>query len=351
MSARDIDTLLDDFDAGSVTVRICGPLLKIVGGSDLAALQAESLEALGQLRAATEDQVADARAFCLTQEAQSVVDLLEHLDERDGLAASLQLAAATITDWRGGKLGDVARVREHQGRDAVHKAYALAWSVSKLFRGTPAQQVQAFLSLESGRALVALYGVVEVALPFLGEAEEDGVSVIRRLTTSYGESEIRAMRRFAGADAPERVEPVLSELLVSLDAAIGRATVHVDRVLATAGRVSEHLPGVADFAADAAAKGMDLLPAYHWLGARLVAEAALYRAQNPTPPPLPTAPAGDANPFAAAEAGADPFASPEEPPAEPEVDASPPPPPVDADPFAAPPSEIASARAAKSSAS
>lgn len=275
--AKRIDDQLRAFDPSTHSWTACTVLLRASGAS-VRLGDWTSLEELASTRGRSEELKA-IRARAAQPAVRAAGHELVRLDARDGIANALRVAMVAIV-----RREITSVLREQQGRDAVHKAFVLSWVTARLFDGPPAERVQALLALPAGRALVDLYGVVEVALPFL-EAGPSG----RRLAdlgAAYGVDALKELCTRLGPEVNEETRAVLPALLPELDASVRRAAARAHGVLEAASALLPVLRPAEDVVADAVATGVDLLPLYHLLGPRLIAEAC---AADPYAAPKPAA--------------------------------------------------------------
>lgn len=160
-----------------------------------------------------------------------------------------------------------------QAMDAGAKLLGLAYMVWNLFEGDAKQKAAAFMALPAGREAAIYFAVAEAGLPFADNLVEGGASVLRRLVSEAG----RAVPRFGalGGDAGalasagglvEALSGSLGGLLDGVKGNLGAVTSGVGRFLPTVASAADSVTG-------AAATGLDVLPVWKFLGARLAAEA------------------------------------------------------------------------------
>ncbi|MEQ1502950.1 MAG: hypothetical protein ABMB14_12005 [Myxococcota bacterium] len=158
-----------------------------------------------------------------------------------------------------------------QAEDAALKALGLGWFARMVGVGEPAARAEALRSLPSGRALIAVWAAVDVALPLQG-------ADVARLVADRGPAQGARLVSLAGEDAMDGVTTVLGGLGPVLQQAVDIAA---GRIAALAEALAPFVPGLiatAEGAAEQIAVQSDRLPMYKWLAARLAAEHAVLRA-------------------------------------------------------------------------
>jgi hypothetical protein len=169
---------------------------------------------------------------------------------------------------------------DQQRNDAVLKAFALAYLAWKASDGPIAARAAAFASLPSGRALIAWYAAIEVALPFADNAATGGANVVDDLFERYGPAQFARLSALAGGRDLGGVQGALAALTGPIRTAVAAATPHVGTVADAAGK---YLPGalnVGDKLAGLVATGADVMPVYRYLGGRLAAESVVLRGRG-----------------------------------------------------------------------
>ncbi|MDP2315233.1 MAG: hypothetical protein Q8P41_20210 [Pseudomonadota bacterium] len=168
---------------------------------------------------------------------------------------------------------------DQQRNDAVLKAFALAYLAWKSSDGPIPARAAAFARMPAGRALLAWYAAVEIALPFADNAVSGGAHVVDDLFERYGAAQFARLSSLAGGKDLGGVQGALAALMGPIRAAVDAASPHVEKVAKAAGSYAPGALDVGDKLAGFVATGADVMPVYRYLGARLGAEAAVLRSR------------------------------------------------------------------------
>jgi hypothetical protein len=270
--AQDIDGLLAPFSDGSYPLRVLDAIFKVSPDAP----RVRAFTSLGQAAPGfglSEDAtlVESARAIARDQPAQSAVWMLQALDAGDdvmsvlgGVASALKLYIADKTSVT---TAETSQARQQQREDAVKKGLGISWAVGRLFGGSPEERVRAFLECESGRALLSFYATVEIAVPFPADTSEDGKALVGGLYTELQDKELAELGKAVGGDSAALALKILPLLMPHL-----------------LENMRKRVPTLLDYTGalgGAVGHGVDALPMYHLLGARLIAEASLRQAADP----------------------------------------------------------------------
>lgn len=169
---------------------------------------------------------------------------------------------------------------DQQRNDAVLKAFALAYLAWKATPGTVPERAANFAKLPAGRALLTYYAAVEIALPFADNAMIGSANAVSGLMDKYGAEQLKRFSGMLGGKSAEGVQGALASLLGPIDQAVTTVRPHAQRI---ANQARTHLPtamNVADKAAGVLANVADVMPVYRYLGSRLAAEGAAFRARS-----------------------------------------------------------------------
>ena len=165
-----------------------------------------------------------------------------------------------------------------QATDAAIKALAMAYMIYKLFPGSIKEKVQAFAALPAGQEMLLFYSSAEIALPFTDNLLEAGSDVIVNLMNANRDNALERFRDYASNTPMDDVLDILESLQMQIAGIAGQVKVYIDPLTE---KVNAALPGImnaTDSVTGAAATGIDLLPAWRFLGGRLAAEACVQRA-------------------------------------------------------------------------
>ncbi len=266
---------LQEFEPDDATWRIVDGVMRVVPGSP----RLEPYPALASVVAAmggTGAQVAHATRHLHDED---VVDILWMTDLVDSGDRSYAIYTGLRTSVTAFLQRDSAALDtdEQQRKDAVLKAFALAYLAWKAFPGSLPDRARAFAEAPAGRALLTWYAAIEVGLPFADNALTSGGRLMDDLMDRYGDSQLQRLSSFAGGRDLGGLRGAFDALAGPLRAAGQRVLPHLEAVATTA---SAHLPkalSAGDKLAGALATAADILPVYRLLGARLAAEAVVAR--------------------------------------------------------------------------
>ena len=274
-----LDALLGEFPETSPTVKVVrGVLGASAWGPGLPG--ATSLAELAHQPWVPRDPEVVARATELSQ-AEHIAEVLRigrAIDTGDDLVDVRTGFHTAVEIYHAVKAGQspMAPVRERQQQDAVFKLLGVADLTCRLFEeGQSLDRVRALLTLESGVALVSWLGAVEVALPFLLLSNDPTVAVLEPMVQRFRTGEERRLSGLVGEEAVADAAFVAGDLVGLVDgvANANRDRLHV--VAQVAGGVLGRLSGPISGVRGVLASGVDALPVYRLLVARLVAEHCL----------------------------------------------------------------------------
>lgn len=280
--AIEIDELLGAFDERDYSVRLVHTVCRVVPFAPDLRDWFSLVEGLKELDPDAKKPVLDrARELTRAETAQRALWMVRSLDTADagiGVFSGVRSAVELYRAKTGQERLDALDTDTQQAVDAVLKGLAMAYVVSKLFPGSVAEKVAAFRATATGQAFVFYYAAIEVGLPFADNALLGGGSFVKGLFDRFGADQQAKLAAVAGAEDAAAAMGTMTQLLGPIEAMAGMAREHLGGVAtAAAGFLSTALD-VGDKAAGAAATGADVLQVYRFLGARLVAEAALRQA-------------------------------------------------------------------------
>ncbi|MBN1336487.1 MAG: hypothetical protein JXB39_11045 [Deltaproteobacteria bacterium] len=291
---QDLDTLLFRVKADDLSVRLGEVVLQVLPDAPVLPRWRSIEEAVRAVEpAAGPEVVARARALAERPGPQAALRLMDDLEAGGALKALFTAIRARLFQRSGGVLGGT--IEDRQGRDAACKLVVLAALCDVLLDGEPADLVPALEDHAAGRALLAWFGAVEIALPF---ADDPIPGLVSRLVERFGAEGVRTVDAALGAGAGVRAAARVPHLSVGVEAAARRALGRLDTL---GGALLSRVPGakrLIDVAGDVAAEGIDTVPIYRVLVPAFVAEVCARRALagvNPSAEP-PTVPTGRVEP-------------------------------------------------------
>ncbi|MCP4916942.1 MAG: hypothetical protein GY913_08460 [Proteobacteria bacterium] len=288
--AQDIDGLLADYGEGAPVYRVLDALMKVAPDTrDPDPIQSLQQAANVYRIDADPEQLAKAREIARRGQAQSALWMLQGLDEGDDVVSMLSgLASAVRLYWADRKGGSTeSQVRDQQERDAVEKALGISWAIGRLMGGSPEQQVEAFMCLEAGRELVAFYAIADIAVPFLADTSQTGSGLIDNLLAKHRDAEMTRLATAVGQDEAAWAPPILEHLLPHIRTSVEANEKRLDTLVDQMQKRVPKLLQATGKAGAALGTGVDALPMYHLIGARLLAEASLRQATDAARYPLP----------------------------------------------------------------
>ena len=177
-----------------------------------------------------------------------------------------------------GKGSDALENDTQQAVDAVLKGLAMSFVLYKLFPGSMGEKVTAFRATATGQAFVFYYAAIEVGLPFADNALLGGGSFVKGLFDKFGPDQQAKLGAVAGAEEAAAAMGTMQQLMGPIETMAGMAKEHLGGIASAAAGFMATALNVGDKVAGVAATGADFLQVYRFLGARLVAEAALRQA-------------------------------------------------------------------------
>jgi hypothetical protein len=276
-----IDQTLAQFNSGDVSVRLCEGLFSVMPFAPKFAFYNNFEGAAGRVGG----DVASARQLAGSEDVGKAVWVGEALDTSDKLIAGFA-GVKNLFSIFGGSGGGAPRKRtfeadQEQAADAALKGVGIAYMIYKLFPGDVAQKVKLFRETPAGQEIALFYVTADIALPFADNLVESGTGAIKKLFDSQNAGIASKFSQFAGADAFSQASGVLGQLTGTFEEYASKAKEYSGPVMS---KLQSLLPSgasllnAADSATGVAASGIDLLPVYTFLSARLAAEACALRA-------------------------------------------------------------------------
>jgi hypothetical protein len=279
--ARDLDKQLGAFKEKDYSVRLCAGIDRVLPFSPELRFY-DSLE--GAAAVVTPGRspavVARAREIAEGPQAQKVLMIVDMLDRADtGLSIYTGVSTA-VKAWRAdaGQRIDTIENDNQQATDAVLKGLGLAWMVHELFEGSFKEKAEAFMALDAGKQLAAYYAAVEVGLPFADNAATSAGGLVSSLFERHGGAQVSRLAGVTGELEADEAEDMAKSLLGTMEGMVQQSAQYLGTLAQLASEFAPRALDVADKVAGVAAAGADALPVWRFLGARLVAEAALVQA-------------------------------------------------------------------------
>ena len=269
-----LDQVLGAYQESDYSVKVCQTIFSVIPQAPPFVLYRDVEGAVRRvIPSASPELVAQAQQRA---QAPGVAKALRAADALDAADAGLAVVSGVRNIFSLFGMGSSRRTFEsdpQQAMDAGAKLMGLAYMVWNLFEGDAKQKAAAFMALPAGREAAIYFAVAEAGLPFADNLVEGGASVLGRLVGEAG----RAAPRFSAlggdvsslAGAGGLLQMLSGSLGSVLDAAkgnLGAVTSGVSRFLPTVASAADSVTG-------AAATGLDVLPVWRFLGARLAAEA------------------------------------------------------------------------------
>jgi len=273
----ELNNALMEYKSDDYTVRLLGAVYSVLPGAPDWSYYSSLAQAVNAFDVPA-DQARRAQEIAGTEPIQDVIWMSRLMDKGDsGYAIYTGVRSALNRFFGDGSRG--IETDDQQRNDAVLKALGIGYMAWKAFDGTIPERAAAFKATSAGQALLWYYGAIEVALPFADNALLKGGDIMANLFDDLGAEQVDRLAGLAGGKDLGGVQEMLTSLSGSLRGAVDAAAPHIEPV---AGAARKYVPGVmgsADKVAGLVATGADVLPVYRLLGARLAAEAAIYRAR------------------------------------------------------------------------
>jgi hypothetical protein len=274
------------FPPTSVTARVIGALSAAVPGAPGLPPYASVEEAAGAVLGGVPDDVlARAKELLAAPRVDQALFAAKTIDTGDTgltIVSGVRSAMALFL----GKGDRSAAMAQQQRTDAAVKAFGLAYLLTRLLPVPPAERIELVRSVPAGLQLLLYFGAIEVAVPFAAEVEAAGGSFVANLIQSQGRALADKVLAVVGREGAADAQEMLGDVVAELDRAALAAVPHT---AALAERIKGLLPAVASSldVFDLVAAGVDALPAYRYLVARLAVEASLALAKHEKMPDVP----------------------------------------------------------------
>jgi hypothetical protein len=278
-----LDRALGSFREQDYSVQVCRTLFSAVPGAPPFAFYADTAGAASRLAVPGNGDLSG-RIVTLAgdKSVERALWVADALDKADmGLAA--YSGVTSLLRLFGGGAGPKRRVFEsdtQQAIDAVLKALGLSYMASLLMPGSPAEKAMRFAALPAGRDALIYYAVAEVALPFADNLAEGGAAAFSKLMRMVAGDGTSKFRQVMGADAAAGAAGMLEQLRRPIEEQLDQARRVVGPLTE---KLKAFMPAALGFTGSvtgAMATGLDAMPIWRFLGARLAAEATVMRADE-----------------------------------------------------------------------
>jgi hypothetical protein len=275
-----LDEALLAFHESDVTARVCRALFSAVPFAPRLTPY-RSLDDVIQALYPQADSAMIARARALaagegTHRALQVLAAIDAADSGIALFSGLKGAVGLLR----GQGAAAFETDTQQGVDAALKLLAMSYFIHLMYPGPIPGKVQLFATTPAGQQLAIYYGLAEVALPFADNALTGAGQAVSGLLHRHGGDAAGKLAGAIGGQAAGEAQGVVGSLLGPIESVVQRVVPHARDA---ARSVSQHLPGVmgaVDKVAGVIATGLDALPVYRYLGARVVAESCVLLASR-----------------------------------------------------------------------
>ncbi|MFN3603557.1 MAG: hypothetical protein ACK4UJ_02470 [Leptonema sp. (in: bacteria)] len=218
----------------------------------------------------TTEEIEKAYKLANSENVQSVLKLFSLLDTSDKLIAGYA-SIKNILNFFDGSQKRTFESDPQQALDAGVKGFSIGYAIHKLYNGSIQEKISKFKNTPAGIEILVFYSLMEVALPFTDNLIEGSINVLSKLFGNRQEIQNKFSQLGVGSfqDANESITALKDTLPNYLD----RTKTYVEPII---NKIKAFLPtglNVADSATGAMATGVDFLPIWTFLGARLVNES------------------------------------------------------------------------------
>lgn len=221
--------------------------------------------------------IAKARQQSMNQDILDVLWMAGLVDSADKMG-SVYSGLSSIFGLIRGHGTDALETDGVQKADAVLKGLAVAYMAYNAFPGSIAERVEAFRSTPAGQALAMYYAAVEIALPFADNAATVSGNFFQGLMDKEGSAQASRLAGLAGGKSLDGAMQMVSAITQPIQRVIDHTAQYTKPIAQSAAAYAPGAANAADKVAGAVATAADLLPVYGYLGARLAAEGAAWRA-------------------------------------------------------------------------
>ncbi|MBX2799391.1 MAG: hypothetical protein KTR31_17075 [Myxococcales bacterium] len=284
-----VEAELASFQPSSVTVRVLSAILGALPAGGATPWYGTVREAAEAATGGVPDAIVRRAEVLLdAPHVGQALDAAAAIDAGDrglSVVGNIRAALSLVSGRR------AAVLDSQQRADAALKALALAYLITKMLpEGAGSEDRLALLkTIPAGTQLIQIYAAIEVALPFGERVAAAHGRFVAELVEAHEGGAVTRFLSVVGRVGVEDAKATLAELVALLDEAALAVLPHAQSL---ASRLVAVLPGSSGVAPQVAASGVDALPAYRWLCARLAVESSLALAKLELMPQvaLPLAP-------------------------------------------------------------
>ncbi|MCB1308849.1 MAG: hypothetical protein KDK30_11740 [Leptospiraceae bacterium] len=280
---KNVGETLGQFNDSDLTVKLLSAMYSVIPFSPGFAFY-NSLEGAVQRYGGGAPQMAKAQEIAASPEVQQAVWMAATLDTSDQLIAGYA-GVKNLFSFFSSNSGEkrTFEADNQQALDAALKATGLAFMIYRLYPGGVTEKVTQFKNTKAGQEAAIFFALGEVALPFSDNLVESGGNLVSRLMNNPNIDLSGKFGQFVGAEQFNQAKEMMGQLTAPLDGVLEQAKQYTGPVIQ---KIQSYLPSgggamnIADSATGVAATGVDLMPVWTFLGARLAAEACAMRAMS-----------------------------------------------------------------------
>jgi hypothetical protein len=278
--AATLDEALLAFHESDVTARVCHALFAAVPFAPRLAPYRSLDDVIQTLYPqADSTMIARARELAGGPGAHQALRVLAAIDAADSGIALFSGLKGALGLFRG-QGGAAFETDTQQGVDAALKLLAMSYFIHLMYPGPIPGKVQLFATTPAGQHLAIFYGLADIALPFADNVATGAGNLVGGLLNRHGGDAASKLAGALGGQAAGEAQGVVGSLLGPIEGIVQRVVPHARDAAHSA---AQFLPGalnVVDKVAGVVATGLDALPVYKYLGARVVAESCVLLASR-----------------------------------------------------------------------
>ncbi|MEQ1567460.1 MAG: hypothetical protein ABMA64_17590, partial [Myxococcota bacterium] len=282
-----LDQELASYPPGSVTARVLGVLASVVpGGHALPHYATVEQAATAVMGGVPDDVLARATELLADPRIDQALFAARTIDTGDTGLTIVTGVRSALALFFGDPAARAHALGQQQRADAAVKAFGLAYVVTRLLPVKPAERLELVLSVPAGHELVRYFGAIELAVPFAQDVAAADGKFVANLVATQGRQLADKVLAVVGREGAADAEEMLSFLTGALDRAALEALPHT---AALADKIKALLPisALPGDLFELVAAGVDALPSYRYLVARLAVEASLALAKHEKMPDVP----------------------------------------------------------------